>query len=360
MNNGKLRSQNWFARKDRDGFVHRAWLKAEGFSDAVFDNRPVIGIANSWSELTNCNSHLRQVAEAVKRGVLMAGGMPLEFPVISLGEVLMKPTAMMFRNLMSMDVEECIRANPLDGVVLLCGCDKTTPAMIMGAASADVPALVVPGGPMLRGMWRNEELGSGTDVWKYWDELRAGRISEEEWCEMESCISRSAGHCMVMGTASTMTSLAEALGLTLPGCAAIPAADSRRMAIAEQSGSRIVQMVYEDLRPSKILTREAFENAIRVDMAIGGSTNAIIHLVAMAGRVNLDLPLTLFDKISRDTPFIVNVRPSGEYLMEDFFYAGGIPAVMRQLLPLLHDGTLTATGKSVATMSVPLRSTRRK
>jgi L-arabonate dehydrase len=347
MNNGKLRSQNWFARKDRDGFVHRAWLKAEGFSDAVFDNRPVIGIANSWSELTNCNSHLRQVAEAVKRGVLMAGGMPLEFPVISLGEVLMKPTAMMFRNLMSMDVEECIRANPLDGVVLLCGCDKTTPAMIMGAASADVPALVVPGGPMLRGMWRNEELGSGTDVWKYWDELRAGRISEEEWCEMESCISRSAGHCMVMGTASTMTSLAEALGLTLPGCAAIPAADSRRMAIAEQSGSRIVQMVYEDLRPSKILTREAFENAIRVDMAIGGSTNAIIHLVAMAGRVNLDLPLTLFDKISRDTPFIVNVRPSGEYLMEDFFYAGGIPAVMRQLLPLLHDGTLTATGKSV-------------
>src|SRR4030095_8227294 len=242
MNNGKLRSQNWFARKDRDGFVHRAWPKAEGFSDPVFDNRPVIGIANSWSELTNCNSHLRQVAEAVKRGVLMAGGMPLEFPVISLGEVLMKPTAMMFRNLMSMDVEECIRANPLDGVVLLCGCDKTTPAMIMGAASADVPALIVPGGPMLRGMWRNEELGSGTDVWKYWDELRAGRISEEEWCELESCISRSAGHCMVMGTASTMTSLAEALGLTLPGCAAIPAADSRRMAIAQESARRIAQM----------------------------------------------------------------------------------------------------------------------
>ena len=347
MNNGKLRSQNWFARKDRDGFVHRAWLKAEGFSDAVFDNRPVIGIANSWSELTNCNSHLRLVAEAVKRGVLMAGGMPLEFPVISLGEVLMKPTAMMFRNLMSMDVEECIRANPLDGVVLLCGCDKTTPAMIMGAASADVPAVVVPGGPMLRGMWRNEELGSGTDVWKYWDELRAGRISEEEWCEMESCISRSAGHCMVMGTASTMTSLAEALGLTLPGCAAIPAADSRRMAIAEESGRRIVQMVHEDLKPSKILTREAFENAIKVDMAIGGSTNAIIHLVAMAGRANIELPLTLFDQISRETPFIVNVRPSGQYLMEDFFYAGGIPAVMRQLLPLLHRDSLTVTGKSI-------------
>jgi len=347
MKNGKLRSQTWFARTGRDSFVHRAWLKAEGFSDAVFENRPVIGIANSWSELNNCNSHLRQVAEAVKRGVLMAGGMPLEFPVISLGEVLMKPTAMMFRNLMSMDVEECIRANPLDGVVLLSGCDKTTPAMIMGAASADIPALVVTGGPMLRGMWRGIELGSGTDVWKYWDELRAGRITEEEWCEMESCISRSHGHCMVMGTASTMTSLAEALGMTLPGCAAIPAADSRRMAIAEESGRRMVQMVHEDLRPLKILTREAFENAIRVDMAIDGSTNAIIHLVAMAGRAGLDLPLSLFDRISRETPFVANIRPSGKYLMEDFFYAGGVPAVIQELLPLLHRGALTATGKSV-------------
>ena len=347
MKNGKLRSQNWFTRKGREGFVHRAWLKAEGFTDAVFENRPVIGIANSWSELNNCNSHLREVAEAVKRGVLMAGGLPLEFPVISLGEVLMKPTAMMFRNLMSMDVEECIRANPLDGVVLLSGCDKTTPAMAMGAASADIPALFVTGGPMLRGMWRDVELGSGTDVWKYWDQLRAGRISEEEWCEMESCISRSHGHCMVMGTASTMTSMAEALGLTLPGCAAIPAADSRRMAVAEASGRRIVEMVYEDLRPSRILTREAFENAIRVDMAIGGSTNAIIHLVAMAGRAGLDLPLQLFDKLSRDTPFIANIRPSGKYLMEDFFYAGGIPAVMRELLPLLNRNALTATGKTV-------------
>src|SRR5687767_1585356 len=262
MKNGKLRSQEWFARGTRDAFVHRAWLKSEGFSDAVFDNRPVIGIANSWSELTNCNSHLREVAEAVKRGVFMAGGLPLEFPVISLGEPFMKPTTMMFRNLMSMDVEECIRANPLDGVVLLCGCDKTTPAMLMGAASADLPALFVTGGPMLRGMWRNEELGSGTDVWKYWDQLRAGRLAEEEFCEMESCISRSHGHCMVMGTASTMTSLAEALGMTLPGCAAIPAVDSRRFVMAEESGRRIVEMVHEDLRPSKILTREAFENAI--------------------------------------------------------------------------------------------------
>jgi L-arabonate dehydrase len=344
----KLRSQNWFGRgAGWESFVHRAWLKAEGFSDAVFDNRPVIGICNSWSELNNCNSHLREVAEAVKRGVLMAGGMPLEFPVISLGEVLMKPTTMMFRNLMSMDVEECIRANPLDGVVLLCGCDKTTPAMIMGAASADVPAIVVTGGPMLRGMWRDEELGSGTDVWKYWDLLRAGRIGDEEWCEIESCISRSHGHCMVMGTASTMASVAEALGMTLPGCAAIPAPDSRRMALAEESGRRIVGMVHEDLRPSKILTPAAFDNAIRVDMAIGGSTNAIIHLVAMAGRVGLDLPLERFDAISLKTPFIANVRPSGKYLMEDFFYAGGIPAVMRELLPLLDRGALTATGKTV-------------
>ena len=347
MKDGKLRSQKWFGRTGQDGFIHRAWLKAEGFSDAVFDNRPVIGIANSWSELNNCNSHLRQVAEAVKRGVLMAGGLPLEFPVISLGEVLMKPTAMMFRNLMSMEVEECIRANPLDGVVLLCGCDKTTPAMIMGAASADVPAVVVTGGPMLRGMWRDQELGSGTDVWKYWDLLRAGRISDEEWCEIESCISRSHGHCMVMGTASTMASVAEALGMTLPGCAAIPAPDSRRMALAEESGRRIVEMAREDLRPTKVLTREAFENAIRVDMAIGGSTNAIIHLVAMAGRVGIDLPLELFDAISRQTPFIANVRPSGKYLMEDFFYAGGIPAVMRELLTLLHRDALTVTGHSV-------------
>src|SRR5216117_3555909 len=329
MTTHRLRSRNWFGRMDLDGFVHRSWLKAEGFSDAVFDGRPVIGIANSWSEATNCNSHLRTVAEHVKRGVWRAGGFPMEFPVISLGEVLMKPTTMLFRNLMAMDVEECIRAYPFDGVVLLSGCDKTTPAMLMGAASADVPAIMVTGGPMLRGMYGTEELGSGTDVWRYWDELRAGRIGEEEWCEMENCISRSHGHCMVMGTASTITSLAEALGMTLPGCAAIPAADSRRMAIAEESGRRMVQMVHEDLRPLKILTREAFENAIRVDMAIGGSTNAIIHLVAMAGRAGLDLPLSLFDRISRETPFIANVRPSGKYLMEDFFYAGGTSSVMR-------------------------------
>src|SRR5205809_810018 len=280
-----LRSRNWFGRNDLDGFVHRSWLKTEGFSDLVFDGRPVIGIANSWSELTNCNAHLRQVADAVKRGVWSAGGFPLEFPTISLGEVLMKPTAMMFRNLMAMDVEECIRAYPLDAVVLLSGCDKTTPAMLMGAASADIPAIMVTGGPMLRGTWRTEELGSGTDVWRLWAERRAGRMTDEELCEVESCMSRSSGHCMVMGTASTMASMAEALGLTLPGNAAIPAPDSRRLALAELSGRRAVEMALAGgPKPSEILTAQAFDNAIRADMAIGGSTNAIIHLVAIAGR----------------------------------------------------------------------------
>ncbi|HEV8441571.1 MAG TPA: IlvD/Edd family dehydratase [Methylomirabilota bacterium] len=343
-----LRSRNWFGRKDLDGFVHRSWIKAEGFSDLMFDGRPVIGIANSWSELTNCNAHLRQVAEAVKRGVLSAGGFPLEFPTISLGEILMKPTTMLFRNLMAMDVEECIRAYPLDGVVLLSGCDKTTPAMLMGAASADVPAIMVTGGPMLRGKWGQEEIGSGTDVWRYWAERRAGRLSEEEWCEMESCMSRSAGHCMVMGTASTMASMAEALGMTLPGNAAIPAPDSRRLALAELSGRRIMEMVAEGLTPSRILSAPAFDNAIRADMAIGGSTNAIIHMVAIAGRAGVELPLDRFDELSRTTPFLLNVRPSGKYLMEDFFYAGGLPVVLKELLPLLHRDALTVTGKSVA------------
>jgi len=253
----------------------------------------------------------------------------------------------MFRNLMAMDVEESIRANPIDGVVLLCGCDKTTPAQLMGAASADIPSIVVPGGPMLRGMFKNKEIGSGTDVWRYWDEFRAGRVSEEDWCELESCMSRSVGHCMVMGTASTMTSLAEALGMTLTGCANIPAADSRRNVIAQQSGERIVEMVREDMRPSRVLTQEAIENAIRVDMAIGGSTNAIIHLVAIAGRLGIKLPLSLFDEISRTTPMITNVVPSGEHLMEDMFYAGGIPVVMKHIESLLHKNAITVTGKTV-------------
>lgn len=344
----KLRSQEWFGRKDKLGFLHRSWMRAEGFPSSVFSGKPVIGICNSWSELANCNAHLRQVAEAVKRGVWSAGGFPLEFPTISLGEPFMRPSTMMFRNLMAMDVEESIRANPLDGVVLLCGCDKTTPAQLMGAASADLPSIFVTGGPMLKGIWRNREIGSGTDVWHYWDELRAGRISEEDWCEMECAMSRSAGHCMVMGTASTMTSLAEALGMTLTGCANIPASDSRRYEIAQRSGERIVEMVWEDLRPSRILTREALENAVRVDMAIGGSTNAIIHLKALAGRLGIDLPLARFDEISRETPVVANIQPSGEHLMEDMFYAGGIPVVMRDLLDELHAGALTVTGKTVA------------
>src|SRR5216683_549061 len=343
-----LRSRNWFGRNDLDGFVHRSWLKAEGFSDAVFDGRPVVGIANSFSELTTCNAHLRQVAEAVKRGVWSAGGFPLEFPTISLGEILMKPTTMLFRNLMAMDVEECIRAYPLDAVVLLSGCDKTTPAMLMGAASADVPTIMVTGGPMLRGVWRQEELGSGTDLWRLWAERRAGRLSDEELCEAESCMSRSAGHCMVMGTASTMASMVEALGMTLPGNAAIPAPDSRRLALAEMSGRRIVEMAREGLKPSHILTAQAFDNAIRADMAIGGSTNAIIHLVAIAGRAGVDLPLTRFDELSRTTPLLLNVKPSGKYLMEDFFYAGGLPVVLREMLPLLHRDALTVTGQSIA------------
>src|SRR5438552_5250016 len=344
-----LRSRNWFGRNDLDGFVHRSWLKTEGFSDLVFDGRPVIGIANSWSELTNCNAHLRQVAEAVKRGVWSAGGFPLEFPTISLGEVLMKPTAMMFRNLMAMDVEECIRAYPLDAVVLLSGCDKTTPAMLMGAASADLPAIMVTGGPMLRGKWRTEELGSGTDVWRLWGGQRAGRMSDEELCEAESCMSRSSGHCMVMGTASTMASMAEALGMTLPGNAAIPAPDSRRLALAELSGRRAVELAQAGgPRPSEILTAKAFNNAIRGDMAIGGSTNAIVHLVALAGRAGVPLPLARFDALSRSTPLLVNCKPSGKYLMEDFFYAGGLPVVLKELLPLLHGDALAVNGRTLA------------
>lgn len=343
-----LRSQGWFGPDDLRGMTARAYVRAEGFSRQFFDGRPVVGVCNSWSELTTCNAHLRQVAEAVKRGVLAAGGFPMEFPTISLGEALMKPTTMLYRNLMAMDVEECIRAYPLDAVVLLCGCDKTTPAQLMGAASVDVPAIVVPGGPMLRGMWKGKPIGSGTDTRRYWNDKRAGEISDEEWCEIESCISRSAGHCMVMGTASTMTSIAEALGMTLPGAANIPAADSRRLAIAEESGRRAVEMAKEDLRPSQVLTREAFENAIYADMAIGGSTNAIIHLVALAGRVGVSLPLDLFNEISRKTPFITNIKPSGAFLMEDMYYSGGLPAVMREILPLLHQNALTVTGKTIS------------
>ena len=346
-NSKKLRSREWFADPGYYGFARRAWLRSEGFSADVFDDKPVIGICNSWSELNNCNLHLRTVAEAVKRGVWAAGGFPLEFPTISLGEMFMRPTSMLFRNLMAMDVEECIRANPLDGVVLLCGCDKTTPAQLMGAASADIPAIMVPGGPMLAGQWRDQRLGSGTDGRKLFDLFRTGRLSEEEWCEIEGCIARSAGHCTVMGTASTMTSLAEALGMTLPGCASVPAPDSRRLAMAEMSGRRAVEMAREDLRPSRIMTRAAFENAITVDMAIGGSTNAVIHLIAIAGRLGIELKLDEFDRISRRTPYLANIKPSGEYLMEDFFQAGGVPVLMKEVLHLLEGEAMTVTGKTV-------------
>jgi L-arabonate dehydrase len=343
----KLRSAEWFGGEDEWSVASRSAIKSEGFGPQAFQNKPVIGICNSWSELANCNAHLRTVAEAVKRGVWAAGGFPLEFPTISLGEPLMKPTTMMFRNLMAMDVEESIRANPMDGVVLLSSCDKTIPAQIMGAIPCDLPTIVVTGGPQRAGHFRGRPVGSGTDLWKYWDERRSGRMSEREWCEFECNIVRSAGHCGVMGTASTMASIVEALGLGLPGCAAIPAVDSGRSSLAEESGSRIVEMVREDLLISKILSLKAFANAIRVDMAIGGSTNAIIHLVAMAGRLGYHLPLTAFDEFSRTTPVLANVRPNGQFMMEDFFHAGGVAGVMKNLGYLLQRDAITVSGKTM-------------
>jgi L-arabonate dehydrase len=344
--NGR-RSSEWLDRRDLDGFLHRSWLKSTGVTNETFRGRPVIGICNSWSELVNCNVHLRGLAQAVKRGVLQAGGFPLEFPVISLGESLMKPTTMLYRNLMAMDVEESIRSYPLDGVVLLTGCDKTNPASIMGAASANIPAIVVTGGPMLNGRWRGKELGSCSDCWHYHEELRAGRITEAEFEEIENAMSRSNGHCMTMGTASTMACVTEALGLTLPGAAAIPAVDSRRAQVAEAAGRKIVELVERDVKPSDILTPAAFENAIRVLHAISGSTNAILHLIAYAGRVGVDLPLGIFDELCRSTPWLVNLKPAGEHLMEDFYYAGGLPAVMAQLADLLDLGTTTVTGQTL-------------
>jgi L-arabonate dehydrase len=345
----RVRSADWFAAEGRQGFLHRSWIRNEGFTDELFDGRPVIGIANSWSELTPCNAHLRTVAEAVKRGVLMAGGFPLEFPTMSLGETIMRPTTMLYRNLMAMEVEESIRANPLDGVVLLSGCDKTTPAQLMGAASVDLPAIMVTGGPMLNGKFRGRDIGSGTAVWQLTEEFRAGRLTQEDLTEAETCMSRSAGHCMTMGTASTMACMAEALGMQLPGSAAIPAVDSRRLVVAQRSGQRIVEMVRDGVRPSSILTRDAFENAIRVNAALGGSTNAIVHLLALAGRVGVPLDLADFDHMTSEVPILVNLMPSGTYLMEDFFYAGGLPVVMAELGEMLHREHVTVTGQSVAT-----------
>jgi len=343
-----LRSAHWFGKADKLGFTARGWMKNQGLPDDQFDGRPVIGICNTWSQLTPCNAHLRELAERVARGVYEAGGLPVEFPVMSLGETLMRPNAMMFRNLAAMDVEETIRANPIDGVVLLAGCDKTTPATVMGAASCDVPTIVVSGGPMLNGRFRGEQIGSGTDVWRLTDELKTGQIKKEDFIAAEGAMNRSAGSCMTMGTASTMASMVEALGLTLPTNAAIPAADSRRRTLSQLSGRRIVEMVHEDMRISKILTREAFENAIRVNGAIGGSTNAVIHLIAIAGRIGVDLALEDWDRLGRDVPCLVNLKPSGQYLMEDFYYAGGLPTVMREIRELLHEDALTVTGQAIS------------
>jgi L-arabonate dehydrase len=343
----RLRSQDWFGKQDKDGFIHRSWLKNQGYPDDLFDGRPVIGICNTWSELTPCNGHFRELAEFVKRGVYEAGGFPLEFPVMSLGETQLKPTAMLFRNLASMDVEESIRGNPIDGVVLLMGCDKTTPSLLMGAASCDLPTIGISGGPMLSGHFRGKQIGSGTGVWQMSEDVRGGRMSQEEFTAAESCMHRSKGHCMTMGTASTMASMVEALGVSLPGNAAIPAVDSRRYRLAQLSGRRIVEMVRDDLVLSQILTRKAFENAIRANAAIGGSTNSVVHLLAIAGRIGVKLALEDWDKLGSQLPCLVNLQPSGRYLMEDFYYAGGLPAVLREIAQVLNKDALTANGKTM-------------
>ena len=345
-----LRSAQWFGTADKNGFMYRSWMKNQGIADHQFQGKPIIGICNTWSELTPCNAHFRTIAEHVKRGVIEAGGFPVEFPVFSNGESNLRPTAMLTRNLASMDVEEAIRGNPIDGVVLLTGCDKTTPALLMGAASCDIPAIVVTGGPMLNGKHKGKDIGAGTIVWQMHESYKAGQISLDEFLSAESGMSRSAGTCNTMGTASTMACMAEALGTSLPHNAAIPAVDSRRYVLAHMSGMRAVQMVNEDLRLSKILTREAFENAIRVNAAIGGSTNAVIHLKAIAGRIGVDLELDDWTRIGRGTPTLVDLQPSGRFLMEEFYYAGGLPAVLRRLgennlIP--HPEALTANGKTL-------------
>ena len=342
----KLRSRDWFGRKDKDGIIYRSWMKNQGMPNDMFDGRPVIGICNTFSELTPCNAHFREHAEMAKRGILEAGGFPVEFPIMSLGETLLKPTAMLFRNLASMDAEESIRGNPIDGVVLLTGCDKTTPSTVMGAASVGLPTIVIPGGPMLNGKYKGQDIGSGTHVWKFDEDLKTGKMTPED-CEFaESCMSRSIGHCMTMGTASTMACMVESLGLTLSGAAAIPAADSRKKQMAQLSGRRIVQMVRENLTLDKILTREAFENAIIVNAAVGGSSNFIIHLTAIAGRIGVELNLEDFDTIGSKIPMLLNLMPSGQYLMEDFYYAGGLPVILHELKDRLHKNVITVTGNN--------------
>lgn len=344
-----LRSQQWFGGTNRNAFIHRSWMKNQGWPGDLFDGRPVIGICNTWSELTPCNAHFRELAEWVKRGVWESGGFPLEFPVMSLGETQLRPTAMLFRNLASMDVEESIRGNPIDGVVLLMGCDKTTPSLVMGAASCNLPTIGLSGGPMLNGKFRGQDIGSATGLWRMEEQVRAGTISLATLMETESCMNRSKGHCMTMGTASTMACMVEALGISLPGNAAIPAVDARRNTLAQLTGRRIVGMVREDLTLSRLLTREAFENAIAANAAIGGSTNAVIHLLAIAGRIGVPLCLDDFDKLGADLPCLVDLQPSGSHLMEDFYYAGGLPVVLKELgeMGVLHRDALTANGQTI-------------
>ena len=345
----KLRSSEWFGGTGKNAIMHRSWMKNQGIPADNFDGRPIIGICNTWSELTPCNAHLRDLAERVKRGVYEAGGFPVEFPVFSTGESSLRPTAMMFRNLAAMDVEEAIRGNPVDGVVLLGGCDKTTPSLLMGAASVDIPVILVSGGAMLNGKWRGKDVGSGTAIWKFSEMVKSGEMSLDEFMDAEQGMARSAGSCMTMGTASTMASMAEALGMTLPGNAAIPAVDARRRIISQLSGRRIVDMVKEDIKPSDILTKDAFENAIRVNGAVGGSTNAVIHLLALAGRVGIPLTLDDWDRLGRDVPTIVNLQPSGKYLMEEFYYAGGLPVVIKAVgeMGLLHKDAMTVNGDTI-------------
>jgi len=343
----ELRSRRWFGGDDVRAFGHRSRAKQMGYATSDFADKPVIGIINTWSDLTTCHSHFRTRAEEVKRGVWQAGGFAVELPAMPVNETFMKPSPMLYRNFLAMETEELLRSQPIDGVVLMGGCDKTTPGLLMGAISMNLPAIYLPAGPMLRGNWNGQVLGSGSDVWKYWAEKRAGNISDCEWLELEDGIARSPGHCMTMGTASTMTSMAETLGMTLPGAASIPAVDANHSRMASACGRRIVEMTWEDLKPSDILTTAAFENAITADMAIGGSTNAIIHLVALAGRAGIKLDLTKFDDISRHTPMIANLRPSGEYLMEDFYYAGGLKALLKEIGDLLNLDCLTVNGKTL-------------
>lgn len=346
----KLRSQDWFGRKGKDGFIYRAWMKNQGIPPDMFDGKPVIGICNTWSELTPCNAHFRDLAESVKKGVLEAGGFPVEFPVMSLGETLIKPTAMLYRNLVSMDVEESIRANPIDGVVLLCGCDKTTPSLVMGACSVNIPTLVISGGPMLKGKWKGKNIGT-SDLWRFDAAAKLGSITPGEFVEAEACMARTQGHCAVMGTASTMAVMVEALGLSLPNNASIPAADARRKVLSQLSGRRIVEMVKEELTLSKILTREAFENSIMINAAVGGSTNFVIHLLAIAGRIGIDLNIDDFDKFSQQIPLLANIQPSGENFMEDLYYSGGLPALIKEMKSVIHYNAITVNGKTIGNNS---------